>query len=117
MLQGPASTIGPLFGVTTSRRGRTRALLATGELDLASRDVFHAAIATALAEAPETLVVDLSRLEFLDSVGITCMIFAHRHAQAQGVRLSIVPAPARVHAIFTLCGLDGELPFAAALSG
>ena len=60
----------------------------------------------------DRVVLDLSVLSFIDSVGMAVVIqFAH-DLQARGIPLRIVPAAPAVHRVFELSGVAGALPFA-----
>jgi anti-anti-sigma factor len=66
----------------TLQRARTRARVSVvGALELATRDRFLAEVETAVAGAT-LLELDLRRLEYIDSVGISALIEANRHAIA-----------------------------------
>jgi anti-anti-sigma factor len=99
------------FVVDVRSAGTTRTVLLAGEFDLAAKDHFGTALASALAEDPETVVIDLTALEFIDSVGINAILRAHRHAESAGVRFVLIPGPELVQRVFRLCGLDTTLPF------
>jgi anti-sigma B factor antagonist len=105
------------FALETRVSGTTRTVTVVGELDLAVADQLDAAVHDALTARPETVVVDLSRAGFVDSTGVSALVRAHHDATQRAIELLIVPAPGRVHHVFTLCGLDSVLPFTAAPSG
>ena len=104
----------PTCDVRSSRCGTTRTVAVVGELDLAGVRALDRAVNDALDERPETVVIDLSATAFIDSAGMGSLVRGHRRAVARDVRLVIIPAPARVHRIFELCGLDDVLPFVSA---
>jgi stage II sporulation protein AA (anti-sigma F factor antagonist) len=59
----------------------------------------------------EQVVLDLSALTFIDSVGMgVVMRFAHE-LQARAIPLRIVPAAPAVHRVFELSGVADALPF------
>lgn len=82
-----------------------------GEWDLAKQLATRQAIGRALAPRPECLVLDLSRLSFIDSTGVHAVIGLARRTQRLGVRLRIVPGPKAVQRIFEICHLTDHLPF------
>jgi anti-anti-sigma factor len=82
-----------------------------GEWDLANQLATRQAIGRALAARPECLVLDLSRLSFIDSTGLHALIGLTRRTQRLGVRLGIVPGPKAVQRIFEICHLTDRLPF------
>lgn len=99
------------FVVLTSPCGTTTTVSVSGELDLATVRHLEAALHQAFVAPPETLVLDLGDATFVDSTGVQAVLRLDRRAQATGVRLVIVPAPAPIQRVFELCGIDGRLPF------
>ena len=89
--------------------GEARVKLA-GEFDFSGReladDVFDSAGA-----APK-VVLDLSELEFIDSMGIHFVVTAHERAKREGRVLTIVRGGPQVTRVFSLVGLEDVLPFA-----
>ncbi len=86
----------------TARGGDGRLVLsAAGEIDLSNVDAFTAALTTAMAEvtgSSETLTVDLSSVEYLDSAAIN-VLFLH----AEQIRVIAHPLLVRV---FDISGLS-----------
>jgi anti-sigma B factor antagonist len=97
--------------IVVSRRGATTTIGLDGEWDVLERDATRHAIRRELACEPEALVLDLSRLTFMDSSGVHLVIDAVRTAERAAVRFSIVPGPRSVQRIFEMCGLAEYLPF------
>lgn len=110
-----------LLQVTVLRSGDAVVLAVTGELDLLSASVLGGEVATALAGAPALLVIDLSEVSFLASIGITTLVEARR-AAGPGTRVRVVaPETGVVHRTLGLTGLHDALAVAtsraAALGG
>jgi anti-sigma B factor antagonist len=82
-----------------------------GDWDVLERDATRHTIRRELACEPECLVLDLSRLSFMDSSGVHLVIETVRSSERAGVQLSIVPGPRSVQRIFEMCGLAEYLPF------
>jgi anti-sigma B factor antagonist len=99
------------FRVDTSAQGATTTIEFVGEWDLAQRDATTAAIAQALAGRPACLVLDLTRLSFIDSTGVHGLMNARKRCAEQGAQLVILPGPPAVQHVFEVCGLIGLLPF------
>jgi anti-anti-sigma factor len=57
----------------------------------------------------QSVIVDLSGLDFIDSCGITAIYRAVEASRANGTRLGLLRGSAEVERIFALTGL--ELPF------
>ncbi len=92
--------------VTSAEAGRVMVAL-VGECDQAVRDEVVAVLLAAVEGAP-VVVVDLARLEFLDSSGLHGLITAHHAARARGGRVSVVNASGVVANVLDLTGV-GEL--------
>jgi len=59
----------------------------------------------------DRVVLDLSALSFIDSVGMAVVVRFANDLQARVVPLRIIPAPPAVHRVFELTGLADALPF------
>jgi anti-sigma B factor antagonist len=58
------------------------------------------------------LVLDLSKLRFLDSAGLALLIAQHRRAQQDGTQFAIANASGDVRRVLAISGLDRLLPSA-----
>jgi anti-sigma B factor antagonist len=95
------------FEATTSAQpGRVVVTLA-GECDMAVRDQFASVLLTAVEGAP-VVVVDLARLDFLDSSGLHGLVTAHHAARARNGRVVVVNASGVVADVLDVTGV-GEL--------
>jgi anti-anti-sigma factor len=88
--------------------GASRVKLA-GEFDICGRDLADEVLAS--ADGASKIVLDLSELDFIDSMGIHFVVTAHQAAQAAGREFTIVRGRPQVDRIFSLVGLDDVLPF------
>lgn len=80
-----------------------------GELDLANADTLEMTLHEALNRGDE-VVVDLTKLEFLDSTGISMLVMALRSPNAE--RLSFLPSQSpEVGRLLSLTGMDERLGF------
>lgn len=80
-----------------------------GDLDLANAKTAEAQLMGAFESGKEVLV-DLGKLEFLDSTGIALLVMALQRHDAG--RLSFLPSKAAgVRRLFSLTGLEQKLPF------
>lgn len=94
-----------------SANGRAR-IAVSGELDISSAGQLEEELASAQAQAPELLVLDLRELEFMDSTGLRLIVRADEAAKAGGTRFVIVRGPDPVQRVFQLVGLDSRLDMA-----
>ena len=90
------------------RNGLVHVALA-GELDLSTVAKVQEELRRVEANAPATLVVDLSKLTFLDSTGLRCIVTADERARGEGRRIVIVRGPDAVQRVFTITKLDDRL--------
>jgi anti-sigma B factor antagonist len=98
--------------IVVSEHGTISTIEVEGEWDLAQRDAARDAVRDALERRPECLLVDLSRLTFIDSSGVHALIATSKRCAEQGTRLVIIPGPRAVQRVFALCGVTAILPFA-----
>ncbi len=90
------------------RNGRVHVAL-VGELDLSSVAKVQEELRRVEAAEPATLVVDLSKLTFLDSTGLRCIVTADERAREAGRRIVIVRGPDPVQRVFTITRLEDRL--------
>ncbi len=81
----------------------------TGEFDISGRELADEVLAS--ANGSGKIVLDLSELDFIDSMGIHFVVTAHQAAQAEGREFTIVRGSPEVDRIFKLVGLGDVLPF------
>ncbi|NAZ87757.1 ANTAR domain-containing protein [Kineococcus indalonis] len=82
----------PDVAVSWPGDGRVPVLRVSGDVDLASAPAFSAAVAGAVEEAepPHPVVVDLSEVGYLGSVGVSVLTSAHRRCERGGTPLRVV---------------------------
>jgi anti-anti-sigma factor len=95
-----------VLDVTTEIDGTTAFLAMDGELDIAGAPRVERELERLEAEEPETLVLDLRRLAFMDSTGLRLVVAADARAREQGRRLVVVRGPEAVQRIFHMTRLD-----------
>jgi anti-anti-sigma factor len=97
----------------TSEGDRLRIAL-QGEMDLANADGAASIVSEAL-DSGKHVVIDLAKLEFLDSTGLALVVDAMRNG---GERLSFLPSEhTAVHRLLSLTGLDERMRFEPAGGG
>jgi anti-sigma B factor antagonist len=82
-----------------------------GDLDLSTAPVLEDHIKRARATGAKRVVVDLSRLDFMDSTGITLVTRYHNEARRDGFDFALVKGTPRVMRLFELTGLGGYFTF------
>ena len=86
-------------------------LVLRGELDLNSAPLLNATVHPICAE-PTTrgLVLDLSRLTFMDSTGIHALLLTKQLCDEKGLQFLLVPGEAQAHRVLQITGLLDRLP-------
>jgi len=99
-----------MISVSTDRDGGVAVVAVSGEVDLATGPVMGDAISRALAlDGVETVRVDLSALQFLDSSGIALLLKARRDADGRGVAFRIFGAQGVPMQVLELTGVWDHL--------
>ena len=98
-----------ILDVSTEDRDGLVHVALVGELDLSSVPKVQEELRRIEADSPATLVVDLSKLSFLDSTGLRCIVTADERAREQGRRIVIVRGPDAVQRVFAITRLDDRL--------
>ena len=105
------------FLITRKELAHDTSLLAVeGDLDLASAPSLKWALADVQSADSRHVVVDLSKVGFIDSTALGVLVGAQR-ALDPGVRLAIACAEENVLRIFELTGLDGMFEIVPTLAG
>ncbi|MFJ8569317.1 STAS domain-containing protein [Streptomyces sp. NPDC093514] len=77
-----------------------------GDLDYDQAPRFRQTVTTLELEPGQCLVLDLSRIQFCDSSGITALIVARNHAVAAQAEIALVAVPDNTMRILRIVGLD-----------
>ena len=72
------------FEIVATREGSKVILALSGELDLSTAPALEAHAVAALAQRADPLVVDVSRLSFMDSSGLKAMLVSDVRARQEG---------------------------------
>ena len=83
----------------------------SGDLDMGAAAEAHKRLIGLDLRPGTELVLDLSRLTFMDSTGIRLVLQARQHAVRHAARLLLVPGPEQVMRVLALVGLDDQLEF------
>jgi anti-sigma B factor antagonist len=105
----PQGQAGPL-SLEAESRGGLHTIKLGGELDLAGAAPVEAAVEEGLADSGTRLVIDFSRLTFIDSTGIAILVAAMGDERGAG-RLGFVPSTApAVTRVLQLTGVEERMP-------
>jgi anti-sigma B factor antagonist len=98
-----------ILDVSTEDRDGLVHVALVGELDLSTVAKVQEELRRVEVNSPATLVVDLSKLTFLDSTGLRCIVTADERAREEGRRIVIVRGPDAVQRVFAITRLDDRL--------
>jgi anti-sigma B factor antagonist len=93
------------FRIETETTARAVTLALSGELDLLSSPVLDEALERAFESAAELFIIDLRRLEFMDSTGLHRLVGAQQRVAQAGRRFALVRGPEQVQRLFDLTGI------------
>jgi anti-sigma B factor antagonist len=103
----------PGFRLSISRLGGRRIVAALGELDLATVEAFSTGLREQLAAGP--VLLDLSRLAFMDSSGVRALDALLRDAGQEGWTLTIrANLHENVRQVLEMTGMIDRLPLGGA---
>ncbi|KJY16586.1 MULTISPECIES: STAS domain-containing protein [unclassified Streptomyces] len=81
-----------------------------GELDYDTSAELRHLVAALPLKPGQRLVLDLARMEFCDSSGISALIAARNHAQSAGADIALAAVPANTLRVLRVVGLDQVFP-------
>lgn len=81
-----------------------------GELDATTAPRLHELLAPRLSSTAETVVLDLSGLEFLGVAGLEMLAHARQRAASRSIALCLVDGPICVDRALRAAGLHEDLP-------
>jgi anti-sigma B factor antagonist len=97
------------FDVEVRNGDRAVIIGVSGELDLASSPGLEQELDRHMGAGTELVVVDLRRLEFMDSTGLSVLVRAHQRATETGQRFAVVRGPQQVQRLLSLTGVADRL--------
>ncbi|MFZ0042253.1 MAG: STAS domain-containing protein [Solirubrobacteraceae bacterium] len=97
------------FRVETRNEGRTAVIAVTGELDLASGPQLEAELDRISGPEIQLLVVDLRKLEFMDSTGLSILVRSHQRLAEEGCEMGLVRGSSQVQRLLDLTGVAERL--------
>lgn len=95
--------------VTTETVDAATVVSASGELDLHTAPDLDAALRSATQAQAPLILVDLSRVDFMDSTGLSVMVAAVAAARQYGGEIRVVAVTDKIIKVFTLTGVDQQL--------
>ena len=113
-MEGSAASREPLLRVERSNPGGVPHIELVGELDLSTIDPLKLRLELVEREGPETIVVDLRRVTFMDSMGLGILVSHRVRAQQAGRRIVLVEGPKHIQDLFKLTGMQDQFEWVAA---
>ena len=101
----------PGFDLHVELRGSTAILRASGELDILGAERLEACIGDLAGDSPDTVVIDLRNVSFMDSTGLRSLIRARARGTEGDWSLKLVRGPDRVHRVIELTRMDAVFDF------
>ena len=86
-------------------RGDELVVVVRGEVDMATAPALETELEDAIGKRPESLIVDLSGVTFLDSSGCNALVRGKRRADVHAVGLELARVPAACRRVFEIGGL------------
>lgn len=100
---------GPLTLRISKDTGSGLLIEAMGDLDMSNAQALDLELKRATEARVERIIVDLSGLQFIDSIGMATLGRIESHYDTE--RFGLIRAPEQVQRVIALTGLDRALPF------
>jgi anti-anti-sigma factor len=97
------------FSIDVQRADGLVQVTLAGELDIATHGDAETVLKDVQDSGAPLVVLDLRKLNFMDSTGLRLLVQADARARESGQRLAIVRGPEAVHRVLEITGLDAKL--------
>lgn len=101
--------------VDTEQRGGATILVLRGEIDVYTAPRLRQTIVDLVDGGTSRLVVDMERVDFLDSTGLGVLVEGLKRVKSRGGSLSIVATQDKILKIFDITGLNKAFPIHASV--
>lgn len=95
-----------LLRVDIEDRADHTVVTADGEIDAATADTVADAVAAALDNGHDNVLLDFARVTFIDSTGLGVLVKSHRAAEAKGAHFGVVHPTPQTRKLIRVLGLD-----------
>ena len=85
----------------------------SGELDMIGAPALERELHRLLSQRLQTVILDLTDVEFIDSLGLACLIKVTRRSREDGDRLRMIKPRGHVADVLHTTGIDDVLPLIA----
>lgn len=97
------------FQVEVRRNGAAAVVAVSGELDLASGPELEAELDQLSGPDIQLVVIDLRKLDFMDSTGLSILVRAHQRLAGEGTEMGLVKGSQQVQRLLDLTGVAERL--------
>ena len=97
------------FQVEVRHNGAAAVVAVSGELDLASGPELEAELDQLTGPDLQLVVIDLRRLDFMDSTGLSILVRAHQRLAGEGCEMGLVKGSQQVQRLLDLTGVAERL--------
>ena len=95
-----------LLRVDIEDRGDHAVVTADGEIDASTAGSMDEAVAGALNHGHKQVLLDFTRVTFIDSTGLGVLVKSHRAAEAADARFAVVHPTPQTRKLIRVLGLD-----------
>ena len=99
------------FEVQDSAFDGRHTLFLSGELDIVATGALSDVLLEISRTGATSMTLDLGGLTFIDSTGMSAVLFARELSERQGWDFSLIPGSPRIQHVFEVTGLVDALPF------
>lgn len=97
----------PLATIAHELTGDSLVVTVRGEIDVSNGEDMHAAVLDCVTLDTRRVALDLTEVEYFDSVGVRLVFDFHQRLAGQGIRFCVVrPPDSYVCKVLELCGAD-----------
>lgn len=93
------------FKVITERHGQAVLLRPEGDVDMSRSAELRLKLRDALQSKPSKIIVDLQRVDYMDSSGLATLVEAARNARSQQTPMVLCALTQKVRAVFEIARL------------
>ena len=104
------TTSQPSLNVTELRSGSVVVLRADGRLDAAGAVVFEQEMLGRVAAGARRIVVDCSKLDYINSAGLRVLLIAAKRLAADSGALALAAATGQIRSVLEIVGFDSVFP-------
>ena len=99
-----------LLTIRIEQHGESLLVRAIGELDIATANSLDEELRRVWYCDASPIILDLGKVDFIDSVGVRSLLGAAKHSRENGDRLRIRPPSAAVRRVIEVSGVERSLP-------